>query len=103
MKLELGMTGEATTIVVRENSASFLGAGGGDVFATPMMILLMENASAGAVAHALDAGDASVGILVNVRHLAATPLGQQMRAVAGLVEIDGKRLGFKVEGYHEHK
>ena len=103
MKLELGMTGEATTIVVRENTAGFLGAGGVDVFATPMMILLMENASAGTVAHALDPGDASVGMLVNVRHLAATPIGQQVRAIAELIEIDGRRLVFKVEAYDEHK
>ena len=103
MKLELGMTGEATTIVVRENTAGFLGAGGVDVFATPMMILLMENACAGSVARALDPGDASVGILVNVRHLAATPIDQQVRATAELVEIDGRRLVFKVVAYDEHK
>ena len=103
MKLEVGMTGEATTMVVRENSAAYLGAGGVEVFATPMMILLMENASSGAVTRALDPGDTTVGTLVNVKHLTATPLGQQVRAIAELIEIDGRRLVFKVEAYDEHK
>jgi fluoroacetyl-CoA thioesterase len=103
MELKPGITGEATTMVVRENSASYLGAGGVDVFATPMMILLMENASAGVVARLLDHGDATVGTLVNVRHLAATPIGQQVRAIAELSEIDGRRLVFKVEAYDEQR
>jgi fluoroacetyl-CoA thioesterase len=103
MKLEPGITGEATTMVVRENSAAYLGTGCVDVFATPMMILLMENACVGAVARALDPGDATVGTHVNVRHLAATPIGQQVRAIAELSEIDGRRLVFKVEAYDEHK
>ncbi len=103
MKLEPGIKGEATTMVVRENSAFFLGAGGVDVFATPMMILLMENACAGSVARVLDAGDTTVGTSVNVKHLAATPFGQQVRAIAELSEIDGRRLVFKVEAYDEQQ
>lgn len=103
MKLEPGIKGEASTLVVRENSASYLGAGGVDVFATPMMILLMENACASSVARALNAGDATVGIHVDVRHLAATPIGQQVRAIAELSEVDGRRLVFKVEAYDEHQ
>ena len=103
MKLKLGMMGEATTMVVRENSAAYLGSGGVDAFATPMMILLMENASAGSVARALDAGDVTVGTYVNVKHLAATPIGQQVRAIAELSEIEGRRLVYKVEAYDEHQ
>src|SRR6266567_4091280 len=103
MNLELGMTGEATTTVVHENTAAAVGAGGVEVFGTPMMIALMENAAWRAVANGLDGGDVSVGILVNVRHLAATPLGQQVRATAELIEVDGRRLVFKVEAYDEHQ
>lgn len=101
MNLKTGITGEATTTVVHENTAAHLGAGGVEVFATPMMILLMEIASAQAVANDLDAGYVTVGTLVNVRHLAATPLGQQVHATAELIEIDGRRLVFKVEAYDE--
>ena len=103
MKLELGMTGEATTTVVHENTAAAVGAGGVEVFGTPMMIALMENAAWRAVAANLDEGDVTLGVLVNVQHLGATPLGQQVRATAELAEIDGRRLVFKVEAYDEQK
>jgi predicted thioesterase len=101
MAVTVGITGEATTVVVHENTAAAVGAGGVEVFATPMMIALMENAAWHAVADHLDEGLVTVGTLVNVRHLAATPLGQQVRATAELVEIDGRRLVFRVEAYDE--
>ena len=101
MALIPGLTGEATTIVVLENTAASVGAGGVEVFGTPMMIALMENAAWRAVANSLDEGDVTVGTAVNVRHLAATPLGQNVRAMAELIEIDGRRLVFKVEAYDE--
>ncbi len=103
MALVPGLTGEATTIVVYENTAAAVGAGGVEVFGTPMMIALMENAAWRAVANSLDEGDVTVGIVVNVRHLAATPLGQQIRATAELIEIDGRRLVFNVEAYDEKR
>ena len=101
MSLKLGMTGEATTVVAHENTAARVGAGGVEVFGTPMMIALMEQASWQSVANDLEQGYVTVGTLVNVRHLAATPLGQRVRATAELIEIDGRRLVFKVEAYDE--
>ena len=103
MALIPGLTAEATTIVVLENTAASVGAGGVEVFGTPMMIALMENAAWRAVANSLDEGDVTVGTAVNVRHLAATPLGQDVRATAELIEIDGRRLVFKVEAYDERQ
>lgn len=103
MALQTGMTGESTTTVVHENTAAAVGAGGVEVFGTPMMIALMENAAWRAVADALDEGYVTVGTLVNVTHLAATPLGQRVRATAELIEIDGRRLAFKVEAYDERQ
>ncbi len=103
MALKPGMKGEATTVVVHENTAAAVGAGGVEVFGTPMMIALMENAAWGAVADELDEGDVTVGTLVNVRHLAATPLGQKVYATAELLEIDGRRLVFQVEAYDEQR
>jgi len=103
MALETGLMGEMTTTVVHENTAAHVGAGGVEVFATPMMIALMENAAWRAVADHLDEGYVTVGTLVHVRHLAATPLGQQVRATAKLIEIDGRRLVFQVEAYDEEK
>lgn len=101
MPLSLGLTGEANTTVVHENTAAAVGAGGVEVFGTPMMIALMENASWRAVADQLDAGYVTVGTLVHVEHLAATPLGQKVQAAAELVEIDGRRLVFHVTAYDE--
>jgi fluoroacetyl-CoA thioesterase len=101
MALETGLVGDATTTVTRENTAAHVGAGGVEVFATPMMIALMENAAWGAVANHLEEGYVTVGTVVNVRHLAATPLGQQVRATAELIEIDRRRLVFRVEAYDE--
>ena len=101
MPLSLGLTGEANTTVVHENTAAAVGAGGIEVFGTPMMIALMENASWRAVADQLDAGYVTVGTLVHVQHLAATPLGQKVQAAAELVEIDGRRLVFHVTAYDE--
>ena len=103
MALTPGLTGEATTIVVHENTAASVGAGGVEVFGTPMMIALMENAAWRAVANSLEEGDVTVGTVVNVRHLAATPLGQHVRATAELIVIDGRRLAFNVEAYDEKR
>lgn len=101
MPLEPGLTGESTTTVVHENTAAHVGAGGVEVFATPMMIALMEQAAWQSVAKSLDPGYVTVGTSVNVRHLAATPIGQRVRAIAELMQIDGRRLVFKVEAYDE--
>ncbi|HZR43938.1 MAG TPA: thioesterase family protein [Ktedonobacteraceae bacterium] len=103
MALTPGMRGEVSTTVVHENTAAAVGAGGVEVFGTPMMIALMENAAWRAVVDALDEGYVTVGTLVNVQHLAATPIGQQVRALAELIEIDGRRLVFRVEAYDEQQ
>ncbi|WP_052888246.1 thioesterase family protein [Thermogemmatispora carboxidivorans] len=103
MSLQPGLKGEASTTVVHENTAAAVGAGGVEVFGTPMMIALMENAAWRAVADFLEEGYVSVGTRVDVRHLAATPIGQRVRATAELVEVDGRRLVFRVEAYDEEK
>lgn len=103
MQLKQGMTGEAVITVTHENTAAAIGAGGVEVFGTPMLIALMENASWRAVADALDEGYVTVGTHVNISHLAATPLGQQVRASAELIEIDKRRLVFKVVAYDERQ
>src|SRR5947209_18364870 len=103
MHLQPGMTGEATTVVVHENTAAAVGAGGVEVFGTPMMVALMENAAWRAVTERLDAGDVTVGTLVNVKRLGATPLGQKVRATEELLEVDGNGLVFNVAADDEQK
>lgn len=88
--IQLGATGEQVTTVTEEQTARHLGSGGVNVFATPAMITLMETAAVNAIEHLLPEGQASVGTAVNIRHLAATPLGQQVRARAEVIAVNGR-------------
>src|SRR5260370_36806604 len=99
MSLQPVMTVESTTSDVHDNTAARVGAGGVEVFGSPMMIALMENAAWKAVADSLEEGYVPGGILVNVRHLGATALGQKVRATAERIEIDVRRLAFKAEAH----
>ncbi len=67
-----------------------------EVFATPMMITAMENAALNAIRGFLDAGESAVGTAVNVRHLAATPVGHDVTAEAEVSKVDGRYITFKV-------
>jgi fluoroacetyl-CoA thioesterase len=66
------------------------------VFATPMMVRAMENAALNAVREYLGPGESAVGTLVNVRHLAATPVGHKITAQAEVTKVDGRRIEFNV-------
>jgi predicted thioesterase len=100
-KLHVGLNSKIETIVKEKDTAANFGSGGVEVFATPMMIGLMENAALSAVDLHLPKGYATVGTHLDVKHLAATPVGVKVYATAELVDIDGKRLVFKVEAYDE--
>jgi predicted thioesterase len=97
--LSVGMTAEKTEPVTKDNTAIKFGSGTVAVYATPAMVGLMEGACVAAVDPRLAEVMATVGIDLSVRHLAATPVGMSVRAVAELTEIDGKRLVFKVEAF----
>jgi fluoroacetyl-CoA thioesterase len=71
------------------------------VLATPVMVLIMENAALNAIRPYLDPGESAVGTAIVVRHLAATPVGHQVRAEAEVVKVDGKRIEFKVSARDE--
>jgi fluoroacetyl-CoA thioesterase len=71
------------------------------VFATPMMVTIMENAALNAVRDYLDPGESCVGTVVNVRHLAATPVGQWVTAEAEVTNVDGRRIEFRVSARDE--
>jgi len=99
--LKVSMHGEARTRVNGENTALKFGSGKVDVFGTPAMVALMEEASINTVDKDLPEGFATVGIELNIKHIAATPKGMNITASAELIEIDGKRLVFKVEAFDE--
>lgn len=71
------------------------------VFATPMMITAMENAALNAVRSYLGPGESAVGTAINVRHLAATPVGHRVTAEAEVTKVDGRRIEFKVSARDE--
>jgi len=98
-----GLRGEAKIVVKEEDTAKHLGSGNVAVLATPRMIALMEKASVKAVDHLLPPGQATVGSEVRVRHLAATPQGMEVMVCSELVEVEGRRLTFKVEAFDERE
>jgi predicted thioesterase len=99
--IEPGLVGEATLVVQATHTASHLGSGGVEVLATPVMIALMEEAARTSVDPKLEPGQMSVGVNLNVSHLAATPVGMRVSTRAELLNVDGRKLTFKVEAYDE--
>ncbi|MDR0623319.1 MAG: thioesterase family protein [Treponema sp.] len=98
--LKPGLAGEKSETVTEENVAESWGSGGLPVYATPAMIGLMEGAAVNAIGRLLPPGWSTVGTRVEVKHLSATPVGLEVRAAAELLEIDGRRLSFKVEAFN---
>jgi fluoroacetyl-CoA thioesterase len=99
------MTAEADTVVTPLDTARSIGLAPTDafpeVFATSRMIALMELAAARAMRPLLGAGQLSVGVTLNVRHTAATPVGSAVRAVATYLRTEQKLLHFRVEAFDE--
>ena len=97
----IGTKGKVETVVNDSNTAKFVGSGSLDVFATPNMIGLMEQAAQMSVADYLEEGQGTVGTKIEVSHDAATPLGMKVWAESELVEVDRRRLVFEVAAYDE--
>jgi fluoroacetyl-CoA thioesterase len=100
-EIRAGLTGRIDRVVEVQLTAAHLGSGGAAVLSTPMMILCMEEASHSAVAQHLPLTQSTVGTVVNIKHLAATPLGMKFHAEAELVEVDRRRLRFRVAAFDE--
>jgi len=96
-----GLIGESQTVVTETNTAKHLGSGNVKVFATPEMVRLMEKAGVATVDHLLPEGQCTVGVALDVKHLAATPLNMTVTARAELVAVEGRRLTFRVEALDE--
>lgn len=101
MSLAIGIKGSSSCTVTPDTTAKSLRSGGLDVFATPMMIALMEEASLLTVRPYLEPGTDTVGTRLDVSHLAATPVGMKVTAESELIEIDRRRLVFAVKAYDE--
>ncbi|MBQ3174004.1 MAG: thioesterase family protein [Alistipes sp.] len=97
--LEKGLKHQSVMRVTDGNTAEFIGSGDMAVLATPAMIALMENAAMLAVALHLDEGDTTVGSMISTSHLKPSKIGATISAIAELVEVDGRKLSFKIEAY----
>jgi len=100
-KLTPGLEGHSELIVAEEHTAPRIGSGRVHVLATPVMINLMEAAALDAAENLIPAGYQSLGIRLDVRHIAATPVGMRVRALATLTKVDGRTLEFRVEAHDQ--
>ena len=100
-KLKPGLEGHAEIVVGDEHTAPRIGSGRVRVLATPVMINLMEAAALDAAENLIPAGHQSLGTRLDVRHIAATPVGMRVRATAKLTAVDGRTLEFRVEAHDE--
>lgn len=101
MEITVGMKGEASTLVEREDTAAEVGSGSLLVYATPCMVALMEGAACEAIAQALGENQSSVGISLNIEHISATPVGLEVRAEAEVTAVEGKIITFALTAYDE--
>jgi fluoroacetyl-CoA thioesterase len=100
--VSVGAKGSFTLVVTPEHLANqFKDAMLPPVLATPVMILVMENAALNAIRPFLEPGESAVGIGVNVRHVAATPVGHRVTAEAEVTGVAGRRIEFKVSAHDE--
>ena len=99
--LQPGIKGHKEQVVTTAMSAARVGSGLVDVFATPMLVALVEQTCYESVLPKLDEGQGTVGTLVNVSHVSATPIGMRVWCDSELVEVDRRRLVFSVKAYDE--
>jgi predicted thioesterase len=109
--LEVGLNAARMLVVHFEDTAKAIDSGNSEVVSTPTVIALMEQSAVDAVKEYLPEGFNSVGTMVNINHIAATPVGMTVTAYAELVGVDGRKLIFKImarnerelvsEGFHE--
>ena len=103
VSLQVGSIGSAELVVATEHTAPHVGSGKVRVLATPVMVNLMEAAALAAAERFLPPGHQSLGTHLDIRHIAATPVGMRVRARAELVAIEGRSLRFRVEAHDERE
>jgi predicted thioesterase len=101
--IQPGLTGASDLVVGPEHTAPRIGSGRIAVLATPVMINLIEAAALAAVEHLLPEGHQSLGIHLDVRHFAATPVGLRVAAAAKVVQVEGRTITFRVEARDERE
>jgi fluoroacetyl-CoA thioesterase len=100
-RISAGLRGTAELVVAPEHTAPFVGSGRIAVLATPVMINVIEAAALAAVEHLLPEGHQSLGIHLDVSHVAATPVGLRVTASAEVVRVEGRTITFQVDARDE--
>ncbi len=100
-ELQVGLRAETSLVVSDADTAARWGSGLVPVYSTPALVGQMEHTAVVALTGQLAAGQTTVGGRIEVRHLAPTPVGMTVRVVAELVEVEGRRLGFKIEAWDD--
>ena len=101
MEITVGLKAEVCTLAEREDTAKEVGSGDLLVYATPCMIALMEGAACEAIAGCLKDTETTVGTALNIEHIAATPVGLEVRAEAEVTAVEGKVITFAVSAFDE--
>jgi len=101
MELQAGLKHTVSETAVHEKTAEVMGSGLLPVYATPAMIALMEKCCSESVLPYLDAGQGTVGTLVNIKHLSATAEGREVRVESELIEVNGRQLKFHVTAFDD--
>ena len=99
--LKEGLKGSNETISTKEKTAAAMGSGSLQVYGTPMMIVLMEETCFNCAQAQLEEGSTTVGISVNIKHLAATPVGMKVTCESELIKVEGRALTFHVKAFDE--
>jgi fluoroacetyl-CoA thioesterase len=101
--IKIGMSAERTLVVPPERAVGHFLPGMPMVFATPMMILEMEMTSGDAINKYLEPGWITVGTEVDIRHLAASPVGATIRTTAKVIAVERRVIRFEVEAFDDHR
>ena len=101
MEITVGLKGTVKETVNENITAEKFGSCSLPVFATPMMVALMEKAACKALENSLDEGSTTVGTKVDVEHIAATPVGMEVTVTATVTAVDGRKISFSVEAFDE--
>lgn len=101
--IRTGTVGEEKFVVEESHLIDFAHDGMPEILSTPWLIWFLEHAARNAVLPLLEPGESTVGIVVNVQHLAATPLGEKAVCTARVINVDGPQISFQLEAHDEHE
>lgn len=101
MAIEIGTKGYAEALVEQVDTAKVVGSGDLLVYATPCMVALMEGAACESIAPFLAEGESSVGTMMQVNHISATPVGMEVRAESEVTAVEGRKVTFVIKAFDE--